>query len=231
MYFQRNLDSIRYIQSKEPIIQKNDFLSIQILSASINQDQTLPFNPHVTSSGTASLSGYLVDRSGNVEMPVIGSVKAAGLTQLQLQKAIVERVSPYVKDPSVVVHFLQFKVNVLGEVKSPGTKLFDADRVTIIDAISASGDLTDLGKREDISIIREENNVRKIYKIDMRSGSLFQSPAYLLQANDIVYVGAHDQKFKKMKSESNVSTFNFLRIISTVVGLATSIYLLKDVFK
>lgn len=120
IYFQNGLDSIKYIQSKEPIVQINDLLSIQVLSTSLNQEQTVPFNTPV-SAGVAS-NGYLVSMSGNVEMPVIGVVKAAGLTQLQLQKSIVEKISPYVKDPSVVIHFLQFKVNILGEVKSPGTK-------------------------------------------------------------------------------------------------------------
>jgi len=223
IYFQNGLDSIKYIQSKEPIVQNNDLLSIQVLSTSLNQEQTVPFNTPASAGGVSS--GYLVNMAGNVEMPVIGTIKAAGLTQNQLQKNIVEKLSPYVKDPSVVIHFLQFKVNILGEVKSPGTQKFESDRVTIIDAISAAGDLTDNGKREDISVIREDGNTRKIYKIDLRSGSLFQSPVYLLQSNDIIYVGASDQKFAELKGQAKAATQSNLQLFGTVIGLLTSIVL------
>ena len=229
IYFQNSLDSIKYIQSREPIIQNNDLLSIQVLSTSLNQEQTIPFNPVVSSAG--STSGYLVNAIGYVDMPVIGPVRASGLTQIQLQKNIVEKLNPYVKDPSVVVHFLQFKVNVMGEVKAPGTKKFDADRVTIIDAISASGDLTDLGKREDIMVIREEGNTRKIYKMDIRSGGMFQSPAYLLQANDIIYVGATDAKFGQLKLASKSAGQGGLQMFITILGLLTSIAFTIRLFK
>lgn len=214
---------------KEPVIQNNDLLSIQVLSTSLNQEQTIPYNLPPSAAGTNS--GYLVSMSGNVEMPVLGTIKAAGLTQLQLQKDIMERLSPYVKDPSVIIHFLQFKVNVLGEVKAPGTHKFDADRVTIIDAISAAGDLTDNGKREDISVIREDGKTRRIYKVDMRSGSVFQSPAYLLQSNDIIYVGASDQKFRELKAATSSNTQQGLQIFGTIIGLFSSIIFAINVFK
>jgi polysaccharide export outer membrane protein len=229
IYFQNGLDSMKYIQSKEPIIQNNDLLSIQVLSTSLNQEQTVPYNAPVSAGGVSS--GYFVNMAGNVEMPVIGAVRAAGLTQAQLQKNILEKISPFVKDPSVIIHFLQFKVNVLGEVKSPGTQKFESDRVTIIDAISAAGDLTDNGKREDISVIREDGSTRKIYKVDIRSGSLFQSPAYILQSNDIIYVGASDQKFLALKGQAKASTQNGLQVVVTVLGLITSIALVIRVFK
>jgi polysaccharide export outer membrane protein len=229
IYFQNGLDSMKYIQSKEPVIQNNDLLSIQVISTSLNQEQTLPFNLPASAAGVSS--GYLVNMAGNIEMPVIGTVKAAGLTQVQLQKSIIEKLNPLVKDPSVVIHFLQFKVNVLGEVRTPGTQKFEADRVTIIDAISAAGDLTDNGKRENITVIREEANTRKIYKVDIRNGSLFQSPAYLLQSNDIVYVGASDQKFLALKGQAKASAQNGLQVVVTVLGLITSIALVIRVFK
>ena len=229
LYFQSGLDSIKRIQSTEPVIQNNDLLSIQITSSSLNQEQTLPFN--LTAAAGGLNTGYLVSNSGTIEMPKLGSIKAAGLTQIQLQKIIIDKVSPFVKDPSVVIHFLQFKVNVLGEVKSPGTKKFDADRVTIIEAVSAAGDLTDNAKREDVAVIREEGNVRKIYKVDLRSGSLFQSPVYLLQSNDILYVGASDQKFKELRANSTNNTTKGIQIFGTIIGLFTSIIFAINVFR
>ncbi|MEO6546460.1 MAG: polysaccharide biosynthesis/export family protein [Ferruginibacter sp.] len=223
VYFQNGLDSIKNIQLKQPVIQKSDLLSIQVTSASMNQEQTTPFNLPASSGGSGN--GYLVNMSGNVEMPVVGNVKAEGLTPLQLQTAVTEKLSQYVKDPIVLVHFLSFKINLLGEVKSPGTKTFTSDRVTLIDAVSAAGDLTDFGKREDVTVIREEGNVRRIYKVDMRGGGLFQSPAYILQSNDIVYVGPIDQKFTQLRvAASNTNNVRQgLQIFSTLLGLVTTI--------
>ena len=224
LYFQNGLDSIKKIQIKEPIIHYYDLLTVEVSSASPIQEQIAPFNP------ADKAAGYLVNGEGNIEMPVIGVVKAEGLTQVQLQNSITEKISSYVKDARVKVHFLQFKVNILGEVKSPGSKTFEVDRVTIIDAISAAGDLTDLGKREDVAIIREEATGRKIYKVDLRSGSLFQSPAYLLQSNDILYVGANAQKFKNLKVTGITPAQRYLQIFGTIVGLFTSVVFAIDIF-
>jgi polysaccharide biosynthesis/export protein len=229
IYFQTGLDSLKRVQVSEPIIHTNDFLSIQVSSSSLNQEQVLPFNLPGSSSAV-NPTGYLVNSAGNIDMPVLGSVKAAGLTQDQLQKAVTEKLMNYVKDPIVMVHFLQFKVNVLGEVNGPGMQKFQVDRVTILDAISAAGDLTDKGKREDITVIREDGTTRRIYKVDIRSGSLFQSPAYFLQSNDIVYVGPNAQKFRDMKSANSSTAQNAIRIGSTIISLFTSIIIIIRVF-
>src|ERR1700738_1193796 len=181
LYFQRSLDSIETIQFIEPVIKNNDLLGIQIFSKSLNQDQVAIFN--IPTSGgnmgtqganidirgaNTSSQGYLVGMNGNIDLPVIGDVKAAGLTKERLQWNLKQKLSSYVKDPSVFVHFLEFKINVLGEVKLPGTHNFTKDRVTIIDAISAAGDLTDYGKRNDVIVIREESKERKYYRVDLR---------------------------------------------------------------
>ncbi len=225
LYFQNGLDSLKKIQVKEPTIHTYDMLSVTVNSASPIQEQLAPFNP------ADKTAGYLVNSDGNIEMPVIGPVKAVGLTQAQLQTVLTEKIASYVKDPHVTVHFMQFKVNVLGEVKSPGSKVFQVDRVTILDAISEAGDLTDLGKREDVAVIREEPSGRKIYKVDLRSGSLFQSPVYLLQSNDVLYVGANEQKFRDLKSNTNNTTLRSLQIFGTILGLFSSIVFAINAFK
>ena len=201
LYFQNELDSLS-TQMKEPVIQPNDLLSIEVFSKSLNQDQAVIFNiPNGTvntGAGSASAQGYQVSSAGTIEMPLIGSVTASGLTKEQLQTVLAQKLNPYVKDPSVLVRFLQFNINVLGEVKAPGIQSFKTDRVTVIDAISAAGDLTDYGKRENIMVIREEAGIRKFYTLDLRSGALFHSPGYQLQQNDIVYVSANDNKLKTL---------------------------------
>lgn len=232
-YFQRGMDSLGTVAYKEPPIQPNDLLSIQVFSATLNQEQALLFNLPNTGGSVSPTSnqgplannvGYLVDNDGNIAMPVIGKIKAAGLTRGQLSGILTVKLKTYVKDPEVLVRFLQFKVNILGEVKSPGAHIFPSEKVTLIDAISAAGDLTDRGKREDITVIREENGVRKSYVVDLRSGAAFQSPVYQLMQNDIVYVGPTKNKLK----EVNINP-NFQRDLQTGVTIASFAALLISI--
>jgi polysaccharide export outer membrane protein len=233
LLFQRGLDSLGAPQLKEPSIQPNDLLGIQVYSKSLNQEQAMLFNIPNTGvgggSGGASTTGYLVDMSGNIEIPLIGSVKASGLTRAQLTHTLLEKLNRYVKDPGVIVRFLQFKINVLGEVKSPGTKSFQTDGVTIIDALGAAGDLTETAKRDDILVIREENSQRKAYHVDLRSGTAFQSPVFQLQQNDIVYVNATTNKLRQLKTNPNVQ--KDISLALTVASFAILIVNLINTFK
>ena len=228
LYFQNGLDSLSK-QMKEPVIQPNDLLSIQVFSKSLNQEQAVIFNIPNSSANTgassSSTQGYQVSLTGTIEIPIIGSVNASGLTKDQLQIVLTQKLSPYIKDPSVLVRFLQFNINVLGEVKAPGIQSFKTDRVTIIDAISAAGDLTDYGKRENIMVIREEAGTRKFYTLDLRNGSLFNSPGYQLQQNDIVYVSANDNKLKTLNVNPEAQRKTGL-VITGISVLATVVTLI-----
>lgn len=226
-YFQQGMDSLETIQRVPVIIKVNDLLTIQITSRSMNQEQVAVYNlPATTATGISR--GYQVSSDGHIDLPLLGDVRAAGLTREQLQASLKEKLSNYIKDPAVTVRFADFKINVLGEVKLPGTHTFDKDRVTIIDAISAAGDLTDFGKRSNIVVIREEALTRKYYNIDLRSGALFQSPVYLLQPNDIVYVNATEKKLRMVNSNPDSQKgwqlfFGMTSVAATIVTLLITI--------
>lgn len=211
-YFQTGRDSLGTVAYKEPLIQTNDLLAIQVYSSTLSQEQASLFN-------LPNAEGYLVDVNGNIVIPVVGKVMAAGLTRAGLAQKIEEVLTPYIKGPSVIVRYRQFKINVLGEVKSPGTKTFTTERVTLIDALGAAGDLTDFGKREDVLVFREEKGERKMYQVDLRSASLFQSDVYQLQQNDIVYVNANKNKLGQL--DLNPRTQRDLTLgLSILSGLA-----------
>lgn len=218
LYFQHDRDSMGVVPSKDLAIQPNDLLNILVYTKSLNQSQTELFN-------LPAEQGYLVGLDGKIEIPVIGYVTAAGLTRLQLQQSLQEKLLPYVKDPSVLVRFHQLKINVLGEVHAPGVKTFPTDRVTIIDAISASGDLTVDGLRQNVMVIREEGNgSRKMYDVDLRSAKLFQSPVYQLQQNDVVYVSANNKKLKSLKEKKD--PMRTVQLITTLISVASTVTLL-----
>ena len=192
-YFKNGADTILE-QQTSIVLQVNDLLSIVVYSKSANQEQAAIFNLPV--STVTALQGYQVNDSGDINFPVIGAIKAIGLTKNQLQLVLEQELRSYIKNPSVSVKFLQFNVNVMGEVHAPGAIKFYVDRVTIIDALSAAGDLTDFGKRENILVIREQDGMKISHRIDLRNKEIFNSPVYMLHPNDIVYVSPNKNKLR-----------------------------------
>jgi polysaccharide export outer membrane protein len=229
VYFQNGLDSNGTVKLKERVIQVNDQLGIQFFSKSMNQEQAALFNiPNNSTSN--NLSGYLINTEGNIEIPLIGKIRAVGLTKDQLQELLTDKLSSYIKDPSVLIRFMQFNVNIIGEVKNPGLHSFQTDRVTIIDAISAAGDLTDNGKRKNILVIREEHMQRKYYRVDLTSGDIFLSPVYQLQPNDIIYVSASYKKLVEVsrRPSRDMGGWQFaMSLISVAVSVIFVVYTIK----
>jgi polysaccharide export outer membrane protein len=219
-YFQKGLDSAQEIKFTALTIKPNDLLNIQISSNTLNQEQVALFNAanfggsvganngviNQQQFGGANTFGFLVDEEGYIKYPMVGKVQAAGLTRdalaQKLEAALAKK--EYVKEPNIQVRFLQLKVNVLGEVKAPGTKSFSADRITILDALSAAGDLSDRGRRDNITIIREEAGQKKSYQINLLNTDFINSPVFQLQQNDVVYVNANYIKLKETNFDPQV---------------------------
>ncbi len=181
------------------LIQPQDQLSIVVSSR--NPELSAPLNKPVasyqagsemtaTSTGYQRLLGYSVDNDGNLTFPVLGTIHAAGLTRWQLQENIQKKIidAGIILDPIVTVEFMNFKISVMGEVNSPGTYSVTGDKITLFGALSLARDLTIYGRRDNVTVIREQNGKRNIYKVDLRDSEIFNSPAYYLQQNDVVYV-------------------------------------------
>ncbi|HTE28214.1 polysaccharide biosynthesis/export family protein [Flavitalea sp.] len=223
LYFKQGSDTTT-TPVKRTLIQPFDLLSIQVISRTMNQEQAAIFNFPATKDAE-QVPGYQVSAAGEVEIPVIGPVKADGLTIEALQASIAEKLNNYVKNPGVLVRFLQFDINVLGEVHNPGIQKFKTDRVTVIDAISSAGDLTDYGKRDDVVVIREQYGKKITYKLDLRNRRLFESPVYYLQPNDIVYVSPTKNKLKNLDvdPEAQRKTGLFFSIASIILSIGSII--------
>ena len=181
------------------VIQAKDMLSIIVSSR--NPELSAMFNLSSvtyqagieilnTGSGYQKVLGYVVDNDGYIDFPVLGKIKVLGLTRWGLSEKIKNELiqKKYLDDPVVTVEFMNFKVSVIGEVNAPGTYTIEGDKVTILQAISLARDLTIFGKRDNVSVIREKDGARTIYEVNLCSTDIFDSPAYYLQQNDIVYV-------------------------------------------
>lgn len=189
-----------------------------------NMSQTAANNVSNTSAG---ISGYTVDTNGQIDFPILGKVKVAGLKREEVASLLKEKMvaSGQIKDPTVTVEFQNLGFSVMGEVTRPGRYKIDRDQFTILDAISLAGDLTINGRRENIALIRHTANGDESYRIDLtNSQALYQSPAYYVQQGDVVYVAPND----KRKRESTVNGNNVLSapFWISVASLLTSVAVL-----
>ena len=184
--------------NKGIIIQPQDQLSIIVTSR--DPRMATPFNLSVSSFYTGSelsatgasqrITGYVVSNEGDIDFPSLGELHVAGLNRWQLQELIKDRLadSGLLKDAIVTVEFLNFKISVLGEVTAPGTYSVTGDKITILQALALARDLTIYGQRENVQVIREQNGRRQIFTMDLTRTDIFNSEAYYLQQNDVVYV-------------------------------------------
>ena len=206
----------------ENTIQKNDQLWISIGGSNIEDLAALNSGNGIGSVGSSgnigtgnsnSILGYLVEADGNIQIPYIGKVQVAGLTRLQLETKLTDIFKEYTKNPVVNVRFLNYTFSVLGEVARSGRFNMQTERVTILEAIGMAGDMTDLARRDNITVIREENGERKFAKVNLLSKDIFNSPYFYLKTNDVVYVEPVKAKFI-----SRTGVPQYISIVS--VGLA-----------
>jgi polysaccharide biosynthesis/export protein len=176
----------------ENIIQKNDQLSIVVGGS--NAPDLIQLNSGSGASvggatlGVGASYGYLVEADGNIQIPYLGKLKAEGLTRLELQDTLTKLFKDYTKNPIVNVRFLNYSFSVLGEVGHAGRFPMTNERTTIFEAISMAGDITNLGKFENVMVIREENGERKFARISLLSKDIFNSPYFYMKTKDVVYV-------------------------------------------
>ena len=210
-------------ENLEPLIRENDLLSISV--SSLNPEATEVFNASnvsVTQTSTATgtttqASGYLVDQEGYIRFPFLGKIKAAGKTKQTLREEITKELldRKLLLEPIVDIRYLNYRVSVLGEVKNPSVLTIPSEKVTLLEALGLAGDLTVYAKRDNILLIREEENIKKLVRLDLTSDEIFTSPYYNLKSNDIIYVEAN-----KSKVASTSRTYQWLPIIVSTLSLA-----------
>lgn len=208
---------------QEPMIQADDILSITIQT--IDPQSAVAVNqaaPAITSSsGQAGTTGFLVDKDGNVEIPMLGKMKLAGFTTNVARERIRLEASKYFKNPTVQVRFANYKITVIGEVVKPATYTVPNEKVTILDAIGMAGDLTIYGMRENVMLIRDNGGKKDISRIDLTSSKLFQSPYFYLKQNDVIYVEPGKGKVAATNAGTRQTIATVVSILSLIVVLVT----------
>jgi len=236
-YFQDINDTARLKQEPlstmpvTPTIQPDDILFVTVNAA--NPAAAAPFNQGSTgvkspvymgetstvesTYGRASdlQLGYLVDPEGNINFPEIGRLNLKGLTLQDAQDTLARRLQPYLQDPLVNIRFLNYKITVIGEVAHPGTFSIPNQQITLLQALGMAGDMTIYGRRTNLLVIREKNGLRSYTRINLNdSKSLFNSPFYYLQQNDVVYV----QPRKSRLWNADQTAIRNISVIATVLS-------------
>lgn len=211
-YFQgldRNSGISHKIDNYSPLtIQLGDILSLNIKS--LNSEASAMFNTDAAPSSSTSAgspgssgpsgggSGYLVDKNGEIDLPLVHKLKVVGMTIDEVQDIIQKAVVQYLKDPTVSVHLMNFKITIIGDVANPNIFTVATEHISIPQALSLAGDITASGKRDNVLLIREINGERKYINIDITSDKLFESPYYYLKNNDMLYVEEGRGKFQTL---------------------------------
>jgi len=227
-YLENSTDSAAtsLVKLAEPLIQKNDLLSVKVYSLAsrpeIDALYNLPEQTIMGSSTTTATAGFLVDNEGNIEFPRIGTLHVEGLKKAELAEQLKNRLDTILKSPTVIVRFLNFKVTVLGEVRGPGTFNVPTERITILEALGLAGDITEFGNKATVKIMRENSNQASIQTVDLTSKSLFASPLYRLQQNDVVFVEQTNRRIRQQEQQ------NFAQQLGFVTGIVTALALLLN---
>ncbi len=215
----------------EAVVMPDDVLSIII--SGLDPAAVLPFNLPLVSvvnptserstismGGGGSLQGYLVDINGNIEFPVLGTLKVGGMKKSEVAEMIKEKLIPYLKDPIITIRFMNFRVSVMGEVARPGSFNIPNEKINMLEALALAGDLTIYGKRNNVLVIREnESGEKTATRINLTSDEAFRSPFFYLQQNDIIYVEPNKTKL----ASASAARQNLPVIISSVSALASTV--------
>jgi len=188
-------------------LQMGDLISIQINTTTEQQhdffnkenlanSQLMMQNPY--------LYGYIIKEDGNLDLPSFGKVRAEGFTLQELENVIRKIAESYFESPIVKLNIINFKISILGEVNNPGTfKIIDPE-VNILYALSLSGDMTQFGNRRKVKVIRNENELNRVFYVDLTKKGVLNNADFMLQPHDIIYVSPLRKKFYAFNNINNI---------------------------
>ena len=166
----------------------------------------------------------VLDNKGQIELPVIGFVTISGLTISEAEQKLKTVTSEYLKSPSVSIKLLNFNVTVIGEVTSQGTFTSTEPRINILEAIGKAGGLTENANRENIRIVRNENNTAKIYTINLLEDNALLSPNFFLQPNDVLLINP-----VRTQTQNQQKTATIGLVISVIGVITTMFWVISDI--
>ncbi len=186
-------------------IQKNDILSITVSSLDAQSDAYFNLGNIGTAQTTTSAvpNGYIVDQTGNVQLPYLGAVSLLGLSTVEARTLVANKLQEggFLTKPVVNLRLTNFKISVLGDVARSGVYPVQSERITVLEALGLAGDLNITAKRNDVLLVRESQGRREEIRLDLQNKSLLNSPYYYLQNNDVLVVTPSAAKYASVDSK------------------------------
>ncbi len=207
-------------------IEPNDELLINVSSEvpEATSIYNLPYNNPATRAGgdmivnhtTTQKQTYIVDKKGDIMFPILGKIHVAGMTTAQLAEELTRRIAKDVEAPYVRVELMNFNINVMGEVLTPGRYNFETERVSVLDALAKAGDMTVFGKRHNVTVWREEDGVVTYHKLNLNDSKAYSSPYFYLKQNDVLYVEPSESRAGQ--ADYNQNNSYKVSVISAIVS-------------
>ncbi len=225
----KTADSSFYKMSQpEYKIQKQDILYIKVytlnreVSDLINQTAANYQQNLFQNETSLFINGYSVNDSGYVEIPVLGKIKIVDMTIDKATESIRQRADQYLKDATIIVKLISFKFTVMGEVNRPGVYRNFNNQLTVLEAISMAGDITDYGNRKQVLVLRPTFSGTVTFRLDLTDSKILTSNGFFLLPNDIVYV----EPIKSKTFKLNIP--NISLALSTITTLILVLSYIKN---
>lgn len=235
----KNIESIstdKALETQVSTLQRGDELVI-VVSAR-DQDVVKPFNKNYSSSqivqepvpggntlgaaanNTSTGPTYIVDNNGQIDFPIVGVLNTEGKSLAGLKSELEEKISVYVRNPTVTVKITNFKVTILGEVSKPGEYTINNGKATVLNALGLAGDLTIYGTRNDVLVVRNVDGQITKERLNLQDAGVFNSDFYNLKQGDVVYVSANRTKQKTARLDPNTPIYiSVVGILLTITAL------------
>lgn len=212
------------MQQLDPVIQRGDQLMIMVYAS--DMESTNLFNQQMGGGGGGGMMmmqggqggggfmGYLVNEDGEIDFPKFGTLKVIGYTQQDLRDSLQKWLLPYLVEPIVNVRIMNFRVTYM-TAQSANTVTITNNKTNILQFLGMVGGIDLMNKKDNITVIRQINDVRQVYKINFTDASVFQSPAFYLMPNDIIYVYPNSRIFV----DNNLQFLTYITTITSTVSI------------
>jgi len=225
VYFQ-NASAFETIVSNNSNVNRfkvDDVVSINV--STLDPQASVPFNIFKGSQEGGMRPeqlDYIVDKNGDIDFPVLGTVKLLGLSPSEAKILLTERLKDYLKDPIINIRLKNFSVTILGAVNRPGTYPVNGEQITILEALGLAGDLNIKGIRDNVMVIRDFNGTKVYTRIDLTTKEALNSSVYYLTQNDVVYVEPN----KSLVSSATLDNRSSIAISIASILITTTVILI-----
>lgn len=218
------------VHSKDPTLASLFNLPVINGSNYVQKDFSGTGTTNRTFSPNNGMSTYTIDEKGDIDFPVLGRIKLEGMSRSEVQGFIKGELigRNLIKDPTVIVEFLNTGINILGQVNRPGRYDMNKDNITILEAITLAGDLAIGGRRDNVKIVRDMGDgTSKVFTVDLTKGQeLISSPAYYLKQNDLIYVEPNSvvKRYTTVNGNTALQASFWVSVASLLTSVAVLIF-------